>query len=505
MPNSIGQQYAAQYIRMSTDTQTLSPTMQRAAIKKYADAYGLSIVESYEDEGRSGLTLRRRAEMQRLLSDVTRDDCSFTVVLVYDVSRWGRFQDTDESAYYEYHCRMHGVEVVYVQELFEHQRTPMAALLKSLKRAMAAEFSRELAIKVRLAQRQAVELGFQLGRTPCIGVDRMAVSPDRASRRKLADGERPRKGERVMWVPGPPVEQALVRRIFDEYMNSDETLAGVTVRLNREGVTARGRPFTLTMIKTLLDAEIFCGEFTWGRRKGAPQGQRRVDGDPAFIRVAKVMEPIVTREAWERAHSKRLTRLHVFNRSRLDLLAELKSALARNPALTATEMRGNACAMPARYREAFGSVREAMRLAGRDESAMRKEYLIRKARTHGQTQQFRRDLGQLMTREGIEWTELGHHHVFVIGTDVRLRFKLIWKRQHRNGPRWHFQRTAAADFDYMLLVPVEEDGTAGALLLMTPCQYRALRSWFVGDGSVGAQSFQSGIDLAHQLQRLGRA
>jgi hypothetical protein len=30
---------------------------------------------------------------------------SFDVILVYDVSRWGRFQDADESAYYEYLCK----------------------------------------------------------------------------------------------------------------------------------------------------------------------------------------------------------------------------------------------------------------------------------------------------------------------------------------------------------------------------------------------------------------
>jgi DNA invertase Pin-like site-specific DNA recombinase len=117
---------AAQYIRMSTDSQTLPPAMQKHAIQEYADASGLSVVASYEDEGRSGLTLRHRTEMRRLLNDVASDDCPFSVVLVYDVSRWGRFQDTDESAYYEYHCRLHGVEVVYVNEPFERQKTPMA-------------------------------------------------------------------------------------------------------------------------------------------------------------------------------------------------------------------------------------------------------------------------------------------------------------------------------------------------------------------------------------------
>lgn len=44
---------AAQYIRMSTDRQDLSPTTQREAIAAYAAARNLEIVATYEDEGRS--------------------------------------------------------------------------------------------------------------------------------------------------------------------------------------------------------------------------------------------------------------------------------------------------------------------------------------------------------------------------------------------------------------------------------------------------------------------
>ena len=36
------------------------------------------------------------------MSDVENKRVNFTSLLVYDVSRWGQFQDVDESAYYEY-------------------------------------------------------------------------------------------------------------------------------------------------------------------------------------------------------------------------------------------------------------------------------------------------------------------------------------------------------------------------------------------------------------------
>ena len=51
---------AAQYIRMSTDKQDLSPSVQKEASAAYAAARGMQIVATYEDEGRSGVHLKNR-------------------------------------------------------------------------------------------------------------------------------------------------------------------------------------------------------------------------------------------------------------------------------------------------------------------------------------------------------------------------------------------------------------------------------------------------------------
>jgi len=39
-----------------------------------------------------------------------------SVILVYDVSRWCRFQDVDESAYYECICKRAGINFAYCAE-----------------------------------------------------------------------------------------------------------------------------------------------------------------------------------------------------------------------------------------------------------------------------------------------------------------------------------------------------------------------------------------------------
>src|SRR5258708_28485884 len=98
-------------------------------------------------------------------------------ILVYDVSRWGRFQDVDEAAHYEFLCKSAGVPVRYCAEQFHNDGSLASSMMKALKRTMAAEYSRELGIKVSAGQRPPPLLGFRVvGKAGyCIG--RMVGSP----------------------------------------------------------------------------------------------------------------------------------------------------------------------------------------------------------------------------------------------------------------------------------------------------------------------------------------
>lgn len=102
---------AAQYVRMSTDKQRYSIQNQAAVIAAYAHAHNLQIIKTYKDEGESGLRIKNRMGLRQLIADVSSGEADFSHVLVYDVSRWGRFQDTDESAHYEFVCKRAGVQV----------------------------------------------------------------------------------------------------------------------------------------------------------------------------------------------------------------------------------------------------------------------------------------------------------------------------------------------------------------------------------------------------------
>ena len=129
---------------MSTDHQKYSTANQLDNLRQYARRRDWSIVKVYSDEGRSGLNIRGRAALSAMIRDVLAGQVNFTHILVYDVSRWGRFQDPDEAAHYEFICREAGVAVHYCAEQFENDLTLTATIAKSFKRAMAGEYSREL-------------------------------------------------------------------------------------------------------------------------------------------------------------------------------------------------------------------------------------------------------------------------------------------------------------------------------------------------------------------------
>jgi DNA invertase Pin-like site-specific DNA recombinase len=164
---------AAQYVRMSDDGQQYSIENQKAAIQQYAKQHGFVVVRTYADAGKSGVVLNRREALRQLLEDVDLGKTGYRAILIYDVSRWGRFQNSDEAAHYECLCTRSGIRLYYCAEQFINDDTPSSAILKALKRSMAAEFSRELGVKVFEGKSRLVKLGFWVGGAPGYGYRRM--------------------------------------------------------------------------------------------------------------------------------------------------------------------------------------------------------------------------------------------------------------------------------------------------------------------------------------------
>jgi len=159
---------AAQYVRMSTEHQQYSTENQAKVIQEYAAKHGMEIVREYADSGKSGLSLAGRGSLQTLLQDVETGATDFEAILVYDVSRWGRFQDTDESAYYEYLCKRAHIHLHYCAEQFENDGSLPSTVMKSMKRAMAGEY-KLLASNCRESHDSKGDKQWRVGRENCGG------------------------------------------------------------------------------------------------------------------------------------------------------------------------------------------------------------------------------------------------------------------------------------------------------------------------------------------------
>src|ERR1700677_1827676 len=215
---------AVAYVRMSTEHQQYSTSNQMDVVREYAKRRGFEIVKIYSDEGKSGLKIQGRDSLAQMIKDVQDGRINFSSILVYDVSRWGRFQDADESAYYEYMCRRAGVSVHYCAEQFENDGSPVSTIVKSVKRAMAGEYSRELSTKVFLGACRLIQEGFKQGGTAGFGLRRVLIDQSRQKKAVLKMGEhKSLQTDRVILIPGPEEEVKVVRWIYQEFVNEGKS------------------------------------------------------------------------------------------------------------------------------------------------------------------------------------------------------------------------------------------------------------------------------------------
>src|ERR1700722_13742292 len=211
---------AAAYVRMSTEHQQYSTSNQMDVIREYAKRREMQIVKEYSDEGKSGLNIQGRESLAQMIKDVQDRKINFSSILVYDVSRWGRFQDADESAYYEFICRRAGVSVHYCAEQFENDGSPVSTIVKGVKRAMAGEYSRELSAKVFIGQCRLIELGFRQGGSAGFGLRRMLRDVSGQFKGLLNRGEQKSlQTDRVILIPGPDEEVKGVHWIYQTFIN----------------------------------------------------------------------------------------------------------------------------------------------------------------------------------------------------------------------------------------------------------------------------------------------
>jgi DNA invertase Pin-like site-specific DNA recombinase len=354
---------AAQYLRMSTERQEYSLDCQSAGIAAYALEHGFEVCQTYCDGAKSGLDLIRRSGLSQLLRDVVGGKQAYSAILVFDVSRWGRFQDPDEGAHYEFLCRAAGVQVHYCAELFANDGEVSNTILKILKRAMAGEYSRELSHKVSAGLNRLVRKGFHAGSTPGYGLRRMLVSADGIRKQELPSGERKSIAtDRVILIPGPPEEIFWVREIYRMFTVDGTSFVEIAAILKRKNIPfLPGSDWSEYVVKRILTHPKYIGTSVFNRTTERLNSKTLRLPESEWIVLPNAFEPIVDEKTFDAAQEtlKRKRR----NQSDDQLLDQLRSILKAHGRLSYSVLRAHGLSNGlVAYR--FGSMINAFELAG---------------------------------------------------------------------------------------------------------------------------------------------
>ncbi len=358
---------AAQYLRMSTEHQQYSLENQSTAIQKYAESHNFEVVRTYSDASKSGLVLSQRTGLQQLLQDVVSGKSEYRAILVYDISRWGRFQDIDEAAHYEFLCKSAGVPVHYCAETFANDNTLASLIMKSLKRTMAGEYSRDLGVRVFAGHKRLTLLGFKAGGIAGYGLRRMLVSPTGVPKQELAFGERKSIAtDRIILVPGPPHELQTVKDIYRMFLSEKRPVIAIARKLNSSGVPRPGHSrWDFYAVRTILTHPKYVGCAVFGQvSKKLHTPVVRVPKSEWTLK-AGAFEPIIDPATFADAQK-------VFERNRRhrtdeELLADLRTLHASKRRLSGPVIKDSPDLMgPGVYSARFGGLRNAYKLIGYD-------------------------------------------------------------------------------------------------------------------------------------------
>jgi DNA invertase Pin-like site-specific DNA recombinase len=345
--------------------QIYSTENQALVLLSYAEKNNLEVVRTYTDWGKSGLAINGRDALQRLISDVQSGNREFDVILVYDVTRWGRFQDADESAYYEHLCKRAGVHVRYCAEQFDNDGSMSSTLIKSLKRFMSGAYSQDLSKKVFLGAARLIELGFRQGGVPGLGLRRLLIDQDRNPKSELSRGERKSlQTDRVILVPGPQNEVRLVREIFRLFTVKRQTesqIARTFSAMDNDG--AVGMSISRAAIHQILTNEKYVGNNVYNRTSQKLQTAKRSNPRDEWIRREEAFEPLIDKDSFAAAQEIIASRArHLSNE---ELLERLQSLLAEHGFLSALVIdEREDLPSSAVYARRFGGLHRAYALIG---------------------------------------------------------------------------------------------------------------------------------------------
>ena len=292
------------YTRCSKETQDLSLAEQDAGIGAVRQAAGLSdVLAKCEDDARRGHD-ESRPGLRAVLSYVkahpnpVRNNSDFIPILVYDLARFGRFDDPKKIFAYFVEVERYGYEFYSVTENIRSRGNIADFVQAIVKSEQAYDYSVTLSRYGLRTGCSLAEKGWWPGGAAPYGFDRMtygpdgkpkyryATLPDKTVEKRTPDGtlvesippikDRGRvrsaysdkiKTDKVKLVRGREELVKVVVLIFEKFVKERWGLRQIAAYLNAQGIRPpRGRYWLHSTVRSLIKNPAYKGALVYGRR-----------------------------------------------------------------------------------------------------------------------------------------------------------------------------------------------------------------------------------------------
>jgi len=279
------------YPRVSTEMQVDGYSLegQKNSLKRFADREEMTVIEVYEDAGKSGKSIEGRPAFKKMLSDI-KNGLEIDYVLVYKLSRFGR-NAADILNSLEF-IQSYGINLICIEEGIDSSQTSGKLLISVL--SAVAEIERENIIEQTMNGRRekARQGGWNGGFAPYgyyLKDNQLLIEEN---------------------------EAAAIHIIYEKFANSEIGCGGIAKYLNLQGIKKIPRQngslevWSGKLIRDILDNPVYCGKIAYGRRtrekvKGTKCEYKQVHTEDYILEDGQ-HEGIISEELWQRCNAKRV-------------------------------------------------------------------------------------------------------------------------------------------------------------------------------------------------------
>ena len=288
---------AIAYLRKSTDLQETSLEQQKEKILLFAKEHSIKVIEFFAEEA-CGENVEGRLQFRKMIECCKSQDV-FQYVLVYDISRWGRFENPKEAVYWEVEIEKAGKKLVFVSEGFKEDSIG-TSITNFVKSAEASEYLKNIRRQTIRGMTYHAKQGFWMGGRPPYGYDRAVVENGKVIG-VLAEGKQKGiKDQKIKLVINK--EQAkVIKTIFVMFTKQGLSARSIVTYLNQGHYTPpRGRMWAKSTIWQMLHNEAYIGALVYNREnKHKRYGKHKYNPKDKWIIVENAHQAIIPLELWE--------------------------------------------------------------------------------------------------------------------------------------------------------------------------------------------------------------